>query len=142
MPDLSGACSITDCGRPRKYSVHGGLCKTHYERQRLGQGIGGPILRHRKRRPGLIYYNVRRGPAAAGYTGYITWSVWWEGKEHYIGQEHRILMEQSLGRPLTDREQVHHKNGITNDNRLENLELRVGSHGTGATHCRHCGGTL
>lgn len=58
--------------------------------------------------------------------GYIKVFV---GKDHPLSDcrgetyEHRLIMSQILGRPLTRFEHVHHKNGKKADNRPKNLEL-------------------
>ncbi len=48
------------------------------------------------------------------------------GKDKGRGQ-HRVIMEQIIGRQLVADECVHHKNGICHDNRVENLELMTTS---------------
>lgn len=45
--------------------------------------------------------------------------------------EHVVVMTEVLGRPLYQGEQVHHKNGVREDNRPENLELWVVSQPSG-----------
>lgn len=60
---------------------------------------------------------VRNNRNADGYV------VFERGGKAFL--EHRMVMEQLLGRPLWPFENVHHKNGIRDDNRPENLELWV-----------------
>lgn len=55
-----------------------------------------------------------------------------QADRHGYVREHRLVMEQTLGRYLTRREVVHHLNGDSLDNRPENLEL----FGSNAEHKR------
>jgi len=108
---------VDECGKPHKA---GGYCRFHYYRLQNGIELTAPRLR------------ATKGSGHTKKDGYRM--VWLPG----VGQvqEHHLVMEKVIGRPLWPDESVHHKNGIRHDNRPENLELwSIERHG----HRQRCG---
>src|SRR5262245_38028929 len=58
-------------------------------------------------------YKPPLGGRSLSQDGYVVWTF---GRRQKI-YEHRILMEQHIGRELSSDEVVHHRNGIPSDNR-------------------------
>jgi len=53
----------------------------------------------------------------------MKWNMELCAKLEAIKYEHTFIMSEHLGIPIRKGESIHHKNGIRDDNRLENLEL-------------------
>ncbi len=116
IPNKGRKCSVDGCERSAEKR---GLCSMHHQRVKKRGNIGA-VESEREWR--ARYLN------ASGYVvlgGLVT-----KGNK-MTKLEHRHVMEQQLGRPLEPWENVHHKNGIRDDNRPENLELWVTSQPSG-----------
>ena len=106
------SCAVPGC---ENVSFSRKLCSMHYWRWRTRGEVGTPD----KERPGGSRV-FQRG----GYVLIHTPTHPDSYKDGYV-LEHRLVMEQVLGRRLVKGETVHHKNGRRDDNRPENLELWV-----------------
>jgi hypothetical protein len=104
-------CTYPECGR--KHSANG-LCRSHNSQRERGQPLR-PIMPRPNRdvrhvtKQGYVLVRAPDGHPNAKKSGYIL--------------EHVLVMTTVLGRPLKPGESVHHKNGLKDDNRPDNLEL-------------------
>lgn len=115
-----GKTKITIARSLKKGSLSSCGCLSSIGYKKGGKKSGGrskrPMGYRRKHCDGYVYIKCDCHPNA--------------GKDGRI-LEHIYIMTKYLERPLKKHESIHHKNGIKDDNRIENLELWSTNHPSG-----------
>ena len=100
-------CRVEGCDR---YGTTRYMCQSHYSQSLRGEEVRPLSL-------GEVW-----GEWRINFKGYVDRRGTFSGVRR-TQLQHRVVMEEHLGRPLLRCEEVHHKNGDRADNRLENLEV-------------------
>ena len=90
-----------------------------YQRKRISEGKKGKYLIHSK-------YGGHTKKRSDGYISVYVPEHPRSNKDGYV-MEHVLVMENHIGRHLTNGEIVHHKNKIRDDNRVDNLQIMTKS---------------
>jgi len=113
-------CTVAGCGRRSKAK---GLCVTHHQRMLKYGDVNG----------GKFHHSAHRREWHKGHLGYVV--KYDPGNPNAIPNgyvyQHRQVMADIIGRPLLPHENVHHKNGVKDDNRPENLEMWISTQPSG-----------
>jgi hypothetical protein len=94
-----------ECNKLVSLNCTTGLCKSCGRKAELSPNWKGGV----QNSSGYRLIRMPEHPNSQRRTGYV--------------MEHIVVMSEHLGRPLLPGETVHHRNGVRDDNRIENLEL-------------------